>query len=409
MKAWRPGWKAVWIAAALTGLAGGSLPAAALTGPHVISAVVSLRDPFGRFQQNLRTLIQKGRRALRQGRLDKAAGYFRQALERDPGNKDAQAGLRQVQRLRSTRQVEAARHHQEEARRRLIAQTLAQASQALAAGRPLEARAHYRRVLALDSANRAALSGLVRVRKAMLTLPVGPAVKTAVFRAARAGDEIALKKILDEHPAAARAVDSSGQTPLHVCLRSAHPEAAQRLISAGARIEVRDKFGHTPLHLAAFSGLVSIAAELLARGAAPDPRDKEGDTPLHVAAVQGQVGVAALLLRAGARTSARDQKGDTPLHKAAAADQWPVAALLLSRGADVNARNRRGWTPLHLTAFYGRPLTARLLIERGARLDAVDNYNRTAYAVADRLCRGNKAARDCVGLMDLLTARGLNR
>ncbi len=409
MRACRPVWKAVWIAAVLAGAAGAALPAAALTGPEVLPAAVSLRDPFGRFQKNLRALIQKGRRALHQGRLDEAAGYFRRALKQDPGNREARAGLDRIRVLRSARRAEAARRRREEAKDRLIARTLALASRDLAAGRPLRARARYRRVLALDPANQAARAGLDRVRRALLTRPVGPAVKAAVFRAAAAGDEAALKKILDRYPAASRVTDSNHETPLHVCVRSAHAAAARLLIAAGAPIEARDKRGRTPLHLAAFSGLVSVAAELLARGARPDPRDKGGHTPLHIAAAQGRVGVAALLLRAGASLSARDKKGDTPLHRAAAADQWPVAALLLSRGADVNARNRRGWTPLHLTAYYGRPLTARLLIDRGAKLDALDNYSRTAYAVADRLCRGNKQARDCSGIMDLLISRGLTR
>jgi ankyrin repeat protein len=409
MNIWRPGWKAALIAAVLAGLAGEVLPAGALTGFDPIQAAVSRRDPFGRFRKNVTSLIQKGRRALQRGQLNEAAGYFRRALDMDPGNKSARAGMRRVEAIRSARRAEAAKRRQEEDQRRRIAEILTRADASLAAGRPLAARADYRRVLTLDPANKAARAGLVRVRRALLDRPVSQEVKTAVFRAAHAGDRAALDKILDEYPGASRVVNKNGETPLHVCAQLGHAVAARRLIQVGARVNARDKWGYTPLHKAAFSGLVSVTAQLLARGARVSAKDQWGNTPLHVAAVQGQIGVASLLLRAGARPSARDKKGDSPLHKASATDQWPMAALLLARGANVNARNERQWTPLHMTAYFGRPLTARLLLDRGAKLDATDSYGRTAYALANRLCRGNKRARDCTGIMDLLSSRGLTR
>jgi len=50
-----------------------------------------------------------------------------------------------------------------------------------------------------------------------------------------------------------------------------------------------------------------------------------------------------------------------------------------------------------------------MLIKRGARLAAEDEYGRSAFAVADRLCRGNRRARDCAGVLDLLMAHGLSK
>lgn len=372
-------------------------------------ALPSVRDPFGRFQKNIQSLLGKAQRALRRGRLDEAAAIFRRVLTKDPGNKAARAGLKRIEAAKRGRRAESVQRRQELAKKKQIASVLDRAEKARAAGRLDQARDLYARVLKIDPSNQPGRAGLIRIRKARLDRPVGPAVAGAVFEAARAGDTGKIKAVLKAHPGAARARNKAGETPLHVAAQGGHAAAALALIRSGALIEARDKWGHTPLHRAALSGLVSIGATLLAQGAGVDPRDKSGNTPLHVAAFQGQVGLAALLLRAGADPAARDKNGRTPLHKAALNDQWPVAALLLLRGANVNARDRRRRTPLHLAAYYGRPLVARLLIDKGARLAAEDDYGRTAYAVADRLCRGNRLARDCVGILDLLIAHGLTK
>ncbi|MBU1740661.1 MAG: ankyrin repeat domain-containing protein, partial [Proteobacteria bacterium] len=377
--------------------------------PPATQALPSVRDPFGRFQKSIQSLLRKGQRALSRGRLEEAAAIFRRVIEKDPGNKTALAGLERIKAATRGRRAETVKRRQEAEKRKRVAAALGRAERARAAGRLDRARDLYARVLKLDPSNQPAKAGLIRIREALFDRPVGRAVARAVFQAARAGDVKKIGLVLRAHPGAARAKNKADETPLHVSAQGGRAAAALVLIRSGGRIDARDKWGYTPLHRAAFSGLVSVGATLLAKGAGVDPRDKWGNTPLHVAAAQGHVGLAALLIRAGADLAARDKDGRTPLHKASLNDQWPVAALLLLRGADVNARDGRRRTPLHLAAYYGRPLMARLLIKKGARLAAEDDYGRSAYAVADRLCRGNRRARDCAGILDLLTAHGLTK
>jgi ankyrin repeat protein len=103
-------------------------------------------------------------------------------------------------------------------------------------------------------------------------------------------------------------------------------------------VRVRDKDGSTPLHCAAWNGHASVASLLLDAGSDINDHNRN------------------------------EHWGTTPLHAAAHGNQKEVAALLIHRGADLDARNLNGRTPLGETAVHNARAVAKLLVEHGAQV-----------------------------------------
>jgi len=94
---------------------------------------------------------------------------------------------------------------------------------------------------------------------------------------------------------------SMDDTPLH---KAETPEAIERLLDAGWKIESPGWMGATPLHGAAQRGLADVALALIRRGADVDARRPDRrDSPLHFAA---DAEVARVLIEHGADIEARD-------------------------------------------------------------------------------------------------------
>ena len=61
------------------------------------------------------------------------------------------------------------------------------------------------------------------------------------------------------------------------------PVIAQRLLQAGANVDLPDAYGNTPLLIASYYGHTQFLSLLLAHGAEITARNDEGDTALSVA------------------------------------------------------------------------------------------------------------------------------
>lgn len=71
---------------------------------------------------------------------------------------------------------------------------------------------------------------------------------------------------------------NNGQTPLYDALRAREPDNIDRLLDAGARLDVSDRSGKTPLHQAALINDLSSVRRFLEAGADPGVRDARGAT-----------------------------------------------------------------------------------------------------------------------------------
>lgn len=239
-----------------------------------------------------------------------------------------------------------------------------------------------------------------------------PGVEQQAFEAVRHGDVEALRQILTNRPAVARAKEASyGATLLHLAAKQGSVPLMDTLVRHGSSLDARDSIGRTPLHYALAAGKLQAARWLIEKGANWRLEGEGGltclhaaaisdnpalvelcvqkgvsvnavsllGTPLHSAALANASKTAAELIRRGARVDAiTPQSKETPLHLAAARDAFEVADLLLRHGAKVDARSALGWTPLHnaCNAAAGTRV-ARLLLQYGADPNATDATGKT--------------------------------
>ncbi|OXU30741.1 hypothetical protein TSAR_001901 [Trichomalopsis sarcophagae] len=116
-------------------------------------------------------------------------------------------------------------------------------------------------------------------------------------------------------PIAINAVNSSGETALHIASAVGCTEIIQVLLDAGAKVNVVTRSeGRTPLHLACMHDRTKTVKMLLSCGSCnPDAKDNARDTPLHLSSRAGNVRIVEMLVRHGANPRIRNLAGATPL------------------------------------------------------------------------------------------------
>ena len=87
------------------------------------------------------------------------------------------------------------------------------------------------------------------------------------------------------------AVDSRGETVLHLACGLGHDTIASALIDAGADVDARSEAGRTPLHTnAGGDDFPAVTRVLLGAGADVNAADLEGRTPLNLACASWNAG-----------------------------------------------------------------------------------------------------------------------
>lgn len=115
--------------------------------------------------------------------------------------------------------------------------------------------------------------------------------------------------------------DDDGFTPLHHCGLGRYrnfPQTARVLLHAGADVHAVDSDGETALHIACCFGHLALAKVLVIDGGADvNSRNLEtGQTPLHWSCVFANKPVAQLLILSGADIHAETNSGETALYMA---------------------------------------------------------------------------------------------
>jgi ankyrin repeat protein len=235
-----------------------------------------------------------------------------------------------------------------------------------------------------------------------LVLSLEAASSSRLSDAIQSGDKEAVRTLLKD-PAAVKAVDGDGTTPLHWAVRADDLETSQLLVKAGASATAANRYGVTPLSLAAMNGNAKIVSLLLASGADANTTVSNGQTVLMIAARTGSVDAVRALVDKGAKVEAREsQLGETALMWAAAENQAGVVKLLIEHGADVNARSSTitfpkdrfglegvltilphgNWTPLMYAGRDGGAAAVPVLVKAGAEVNATDPDGTTPLMLA---------------------------
>ena len=224
--------------------------------------------------------------------------------------------------------------------------------------------------------------------------------------------------------------NNSGDTALHIAVKSDCYEAARALTNMGADIFSLDAEGISALDNSIArnevyydiminektasqrdslngNGIVHHFVERQNKKAVDycinkklpiDNKNSKGQTPIALALknpqsiIQAQI--AAELLLSGAspvkcnalyfeeavlqrNMSLRMSDGQTPLHFAAIYGHTGISQYLLDNGADTKAQDISGATPLHEAVRYGNAEIARELLEKGANVNGQDSLGKT--------------------------------
>ena len=221
-------------------------------------------------------------------------------------------------------------------------------------------------------------------------------VEAAKSRNSAAATALLQKKIDPNTP------EPDGTTALHWAVRYDEVALVERLIKAGAKVNVANRYGVTPIALACESGGAAVVEHLLKAGVSPNATGPLGETALHTCAHTGNVDAAKVLLARGAAVNSGDNwRGQTPLMWAAAQGHPAMVRVLVEAGADVNVRSTvvtwerqrsaeprdkwlppGGFTALLLAGRAGCVDCVKALASSGANINEIDPESHTALVLA---------------------------
>ena len=177
-------------------------------------------------------------------------------------------------------------------------------------------------------------------------------------------------------------------TALSIAVEKGYYDVVKLLIDEKADVNVvvfvNNQF-KTPLLIAARQGHKAIAQLLLEHGALAEyPEDmfaltKPRLTPLEEAATFGHLEIIDLLVPHYVNV---DHGRYGALHSAVSHSQYAAVECLLRLGADIESTNAKGRTVLLEATRNGDIEIVQLLLAHGARRDVIDEFGRSALAIA---------------------------
>ncbi|KAL1812240.1 hypothetical protein ACET3Z_022305 [Daucus carota] len=184
----------------------------------------------------------------------------------------------------------------------------------------------------------------------------------------------------------------------------------------------RDNEGSTILHAAAGRGQVEVVKDLIASSDIINSVDNQGNTSLHVAAYRGQLAAVEVLMHASPPSMySKNNAGETFLHRAVAGFQIPIFRRVdrqielmknLARGNNfvieeiINAKNNDGRTALHLAVIGNihTDLVELLMTAHSINVNICDNDGMTAL---DLLKQRPRSASSEILTRQLISAGGI--
>lgn len=195
--------------------------------------------------------------------------------------------------------------------------------------RPMEAQDDLAPILRYAEAGD--LEAIKRLEEAELPKALrsrDPDRRTPLHRACAGGHAEVVSYLLDKG-ADVNCTDEEGWTPLHSVSSMGH-SMVDLLLDRHADPNAVTSSGAVALHFAASKGHLEVVRSLLSAGAKVDVRDRHRGTPLLRAVATGKKEVVQLLLEAAADVGAKDKVGDNLMHVAVNGQHLLVLDLLMS-------------------------------------------------------------------------------
>lgn len=173
----------------------------------------------------------------------------------------------------------------------------------------------------------------------------------------------AIRELLDAG-ASVNCLNTSGLTPLHVCVKKKLEEHLQVLANydymnadpMAAVVDVKDSQGHTVLQAAVEAAWVPGVCVALEAGADVTLTANDGETPIHSAAALGNLDVLNEILSVAKQKDAIDyqnQEGETALFKAIIHGHLECVKHIISEGGSMKISLPGDVNVLHVAADYG--------------------------------------------------------
>ncbi len=174
-------------------------------------------------------------------------------------------------------------------------------------------------------------------------------------------------------------LSTAGQSPLAFAAAMRLEPVVETLLAAGADVNLRGGDAPSPLFQAAFSQNPSLVRRLLAAGADITVRAEDDQrTAVHAAACRADnVAVLEVLFSAGADFHAVTPDGDTALDWALSAGASENVPYLHSKGVGWRKRSPDALSPLQMAARHGTDRMVRALLECGLWDENALHYART--------------------------------
>jgi ankyrin repeat protein len=193
------------------------------------------------------------------------------------------------------------------------------------------------------------------------------ATEDDIIKAAKAGDTVRVKALLETNPELVKMTDDGiGATALHWAAMYGRKDVVRVILTYKPDANTEEAHGGTTMHWAAHYDDAEVIGWLLDCGAAIDHKNRYRRTPLLVAARRGCKDVVETLIERGADINATTGDGSTALHIAATNGHWNVVELLLEKGTDESIKNDRNET--YKDVLFTRPETTTI------NTDLLDDY-----------------------------------
>jgi len=216
------------------------------------------------------------------------------------------------------------------------------------------------------------------------------------FELLQSGDVGALRRLLEQDPAVAEALDANGVSLLMHSIYRGRRDLAELIAAKKLALDIFEAAS-----LGRLDRLRLCLDEPCPDEPCPDEDhmraasaakssinsySKDGFTALHFACFFGQPAAARLLIENGAAVDAvaANPTRVMPLHSAASARNLEGARLLLEHGPAgmVNARQQAGWAPIHAAAQNGDQAMVELLLAHHADPKLTNDAGKTPAMVA---------------------------